>query len=113
MTEPGPAAPGGKRRLPSRRSKRPARYVESIDFLAMVRRIVRAAGARVGQSDVDELRALVAIRADLDAAIVEAVRGLRNAGYTWESIGAELGITRQAALMYFNPRLKEGGDEPA
>jgi hypothetical protein len=73
----------------------------------MVRRIVRAAVARVGTADADALHALVAIRTDLDSAIVEAVRGLRGAGYTWESIGDVLGVTRQAALMYFNPRLEE------
>jgi len=100
-------AADGKSRLPRRRKKRAARYVEAIDFLQMVRRIVRAAGACVGTADVDELRALVAIRTDLDSAIVEAVRGLRASGYTWESIGSELGVTRQAALMYFNPRLAE------
>jgi hypothetical protein len=74
------------------------RYVEAIDFLAMVRRIVRAAGARVGTADVDELQVLVAIRIDLNSAIVEAVRRLRAAGYTWEAIGDVLGLTRQAAL---------------
>ena len=103
----------GKGGLPRRRARRAGRYVEAIDFLAMVRRIVRAAGARVGQADVDELRALVAIRADLDSAIVEAVRGLRTSGTTWAEIGAELGITRQAALMYFNPRLEGKAEQTA
>jgi hypothetical protein len=34
---------------------------------------------------------------ELDAAIAEAVRGLRARGYSWAEIGARLGITRQAA----------------
>jgi len=87
------------------RRKRASRPRENIDFLGMVRRIVRAAGMRVGTSDVDELKALVAIRADLEVAITEAVRGLRESGVTWQEIGDVLGVTRQAAEKYFNPRL--------
>jgi hypothetical protein len=92
--------------LTSRRRKRPTRYVESIDFLAMVRRIVRAAGHRVGDGDADELRALVAIRQDLDAAITEAVRGLKDSGATWSEIGAIQGVSKQAAEQWYSRRLE-------
>ena len=34
---------------------------------------------------------------ELDAAIAEAVKGLRGCGYSWAEIGSRLGITRQAA----------------
>ena len=84
--------------------RRPSRYVESIDFLAMVRRIVRAAGNRVGGEDVNELKALVAIRSDLDDAIFEAVRGLRASGHTWGDIGDVQGVTKQAAEQWFHRR---------
>jgi hypothetical protein len=36
-------------------------------------------------------------RYELDAAIAEAVKGLRGCGYSWAEIGSRLGITRQAA----------------
>ena len=91
--------------LTPRRPARKSRYVDAIDFLGMVRRIVKAAGQRVGSADVDELQALVAIRADLDTAIVEAVRGLRRSGVTWQDVGDVLGTSRQAAEQYFGPRL--------
>jgi len=33
----------------------------------------------------------------IDAAMAEAVKGLRNRGYSWAGIGARPGISRQAA----------------
>ena len=82
--------------------KRPAPYRETIDFLAMVRRIVRAAGHRVSDGDADELRALVAIRQDLDTAIAEAVKGLREGGATWTEIGAIQNVSKQAAEQWYS-----------
>jgi hypothetical protein len=81
------------------------RRVELDAFLQMVTRIVRAAGRRVGDGDVDDLRVLLLIRQALDEATVEAVRGLREAGCTWEDIGQATGTTRQAALMRWGPKL--------
>ena len=65
----------------------------------MLRRMVRDAGRRVGRADPEDLAELVAIRADLDAAIRAAVDGLRAGGFTWASIGEATGTSRQAALM--------------
>lgn len=88
----------------SARSPRPP--VETADYLAMLRRIVRAAGPHVGEADVDDLATFIAIRDDLDAAIVVAVRHLRESGHTWQDIGTAVGTTRQAALMRWSPQLK-------
>ena len=41
--------------------------------------------------------ALAALSADLDAAIGDAVLGLRSGGYSWAEIASRLGVTRQAA----------------
>ena len=79
-------------------------YRETIDFLAFVRRIVRAAGQRAGDGDANELKALVAIRSDLDEAITEAVRGMRASGVTWTEIGAIQGVSKQAAEQWFSRR---------
>jgi hypothetical protein len=65
----------------------------------MIRRMVAAAGKRVSEADAEDLAELIGIRDDLDAAIQRAVDGLREDGYTWESIGAATGTSRQAALM--------------
>jgi hypothetical protein len=76
-----------------------ARYRENGEYLDMLRRMIRAAGARVARTDPDDLAELVAIRADLDAAIQAGVDGLRREGFTWQTIGEATGTTRQAALM--------------
>lgn len=77
--------------------RRSPRVVENSEFAAFGRRIIRAAGRRIAAGDVDALPDLAALSAHLDAAIGEAVLGLRTAGYSWGEIAARLGVTRQAA----------------
>lgn len=76
---------------------RSPRVVENSEFAAFGRRIIRAAGRRIAAGDVDALPDLAALSADVDAAIGDAVTGLREAGYSWGEIAARLGVTRQAA----------------
>ncbi len=71
--------------------------VENSEFAAFGRRIIRAAGRRIAAGDVEALPELAALSADLDAAISDAVTGLRAAGYSWGEIASRLGVTRQAA----------------
>lgn len=76
----------------------------------MALRILRAAGRRAAEGDpAEHLHALVQLRDQVDAATVQAIRGMRRSGATWESIGAVTGTTRQAALMRW--RLKIGEPE--
>ena len=46
---------------------------------------------------MEALSLLVGLAEEIDAAMAEAVKGLRMHGYSWAEIGARLGITRQAA----------------
>jgi len=80
-------------------SPRPKRTIETDQFLRMAARMLRAGGKRVGEGDAEELADLVQLRERLDAAIVEAVRGLRASGHTWQEIGDSTGTTRQAAVQ--------------
>lgn len=82
---------------PQRRSKRARKSVEALEFIGAVRRFLRAAGDRVADSDEPELRALLALRIDLDEAIAVAVRGQRSVGRSWAYIATATGKTRQAA----------------
>jgi hypothetical protein len=79
--------------------------------------MVAAAGRRVSEADAEDLAELISIRNDLDRAIQAAVDGLREDGYTWESIGQATGTTRQAALMKWarakQPIPLEGRPPPA
>ena len=77
--------------------------VETTEFAAFARRILRACGRRVADGDVEGLAALVALRSELDGAIASAVRGLRQApwSYSWSEVARVLGTTRQAAQQRY------------
>ena len=77
--------------------KRPRQQVENDEYGAFVRRVLRAYSRRVGDGDVEALVLLVGLAEEIDAAMAEAVKGLRTHGYSWVEIGARLGISRQAA----------------
>jgi hypothetical protein len=83
-----------KTSLTSDRARRP---VENDDYAAFARRILRAYARRVAAGDVEALTLMLDLSAEIDAAIGQAVTGLRAFGYSWAEIGARLGITRQAA----------------
>lgn len=82
---------------PRRRSKRARKSVEALEFIGAIRRFLRAAGSRVADSDEYELRALLALRVDLDEAIGVAVQGQKAIGRSWAYIALATGTTRQAA----------------
>lgn len=78
------------------------REVETDEFMAFARRIVRAAGKRVGDGDPVDLAGLVAVRREFEAIEVLAVQAMREKhGYSWAEIGRDLGITRQAAQQFY------------
>jgi biotin operon repressor len=77
--------------------KRLRRQVENDEYAAFVRRILRAYSRRVGNGDVEALALMLGLAEEIDAAIAEAVKGLRTCGYSWAEIGSRLGISRQAA----------------
>lgn len=99
--------------MPTGSRKRPKRYVETADFLKLVATLVRRAGVRVSTENIEDLRDLMALQRELDAATVQAVAGLRTAGVTWEQIGEATGTTRQAALMRWQPKIEALGDSAA
>lgn len=67
------------------------------EFVAFSRRILRALARRMAVSDPEDLAELLALRSDLDAAIDQAVAGLRSNGFSWAEIARGTGTTRQAA----------------
>jgi hypothetical protein len=71
--------------------------VETMDYLAMVKRMLRAAGRRVADADEIELAELVKLRDELEATIAAAVQGQHDRGVSWRGIAAGLGMTRQSA----------------
>ncbi len=89
--------PSTQHRSMSRRRAQRRDDVENDTYLVFVARVIKAAGKRIGQGDVDSLPDLAALATDLDTALIAAVQGLREFGYSWEQIASRLGVTRQAA----------------
>ena len=79
--------------------------VETPEFAAMARRVIRALGRRVIDGDEPDLAELVALRGVVNEAIAEAVHGQRTKhGRSWSEIAAGLGTTRQAAQQRYGHR---------
>lgn len=77
----------------------------NLAYVAMLARMIRSAGDRVGEGEPWELAHLRDLHRAIDDAMAVAVAGLRGAGYTWQEIGDALGTTRQAAIMRWVQRL--------
>jgi len=96
---------------PAVRAKRGKRVVETSAFDAFARRILRAYARRVAAGDVEALRSLTMLSAEVDAVTRLAVVGLRQApySYSWSEIADRLGTTRQASQMRYGERTERGG----
>lgn len=79
--------------------------VETLPFLAAVRRMIRAAGKRVASADEFELAELIELRNEVDAAIEHAIAGQLASGRSWAAIATATGTTRQAAHKRWGRRL--------
>ena len=95
--------PGNDESRPSKPRRRDVG--ENDEYVAFVRRIIRAYARRVATGDVEALTDMVGLSELLDKAIGDAVSGLRSHGYSWAEIGQRLGISRQAAQQRW------GGDD--
>ncbi len=76
---------------------RAGRVRDNDEYAAFARRVLRAYARRVATGDVEALTLMTDLADEIDAAISQAVQGLRAYGYSWAEIGSRLGITRQAA----------------
>lgn len=56
---------------------------------------------------VEALRELTRGEAELERVRLERVHAAREAGVSWDQIGAALGVTRQAAWEYYNRDLTD------
>jgi hypothetical protein len=89
--------------------KRAKRTVENAPYAAMLRRMLRSYARRVAAGDVEALRDLVLLPAEVDAMVRTAVAGLRECGYSWSEIADRLGVTKQAAQMRYGHSDERGG----
>jgi hypothetical protein len=77
------------------------RVRSNTEIAGTVRRFARTLGERVANGDPEDLRLLVALRADLDAAITAGTEGLLDQGRSFTEIASALGISRQAARQRY------------
>lgn len=77
--------------------------VETMEWLGMVSRILRAAGRRVADADEPELVRLVALREELEDAISVGIHGQRRR-HSWGRIANALGVRRQSAYERWGRR---------
>lgn len=76
--------------------------VETPEFAAFARRIIRSYAKRVADADEVDLAEMVRVRDEMDEAIGQAVAGMRrNHGRSWAYIGEAMGTSRQAAFKRF------------
>lgn len=76
-----------------------------IGNLDMCARMITAAGKRLAWEDPDQLARLYDLHRLVDNAMVVAIGGQRSHGIFWESIGDALGVSKQAAIMRWGPRV--------
>ena len=72
-------------------------WVENDAYAAMLRRMHRAYGKRIGAHGVEDLTEALAVLESLKEAIQGGVDRLREMGYSWDEIGRAAGMARQSA----------------
>jgi hypothetical protein len=86
--------------------KRRYRVVENDEYVAFLRRVIRAYSRRVAAGDIEAITTMANLTNHLEDATRQAITGLRAFGYSWADIALRLGITRQGAQQRW-------GDTPA
>lgn len=80
------------------------RVVENDEYAAFIRRVIRAYSRRIAAGDIDAIADMAALADQIDAAVTDAITGLRATGYSWSDIAQRLNVTRQAAQQRWGSR---------
>jgi len=91
------------------RGRRRERRYETAEFAAMITRMIRNLGRRVGRSDTAAFGSLWRVRDAADEACATAIDGLRETGFSWAEIGAAAGQTGQGVGQW-RRRRADGND---
>lgn len=79
----------------------PQQRYEAPEIGAMLRRMARAMVRRAAEGDLEAVSVLAEVHTAIGEAIADGARAAHARGYSWTEVGAELGISRQAARQRF------------
>jgi hypothetical protein len=75
--------------------------VETMDYAAMMRRMLAGWERRLVDADMEDVAELVTYQAEVHTALANVVDGLRARGVSWATIARATGTTRQGAQQRF------------
>jgi hypothetical protein len=82
--------------------------IETPEYGKMVVRMIRAYAKRVTHADEPDLAQMLAVRDEMDKAIVAAIHGQRTVyDRSWSDIAAATGTTRQAAQQRWGKKVNK------
>jgi DNA-directed RNA polymerase sigma subunit (sigma70/sigma32) len=73
--------------------------------------MIRSLARRIGGSDLAQFGVLWEVMAEAERAATDAITGLRSSGFTWEELGTEIGVSRQAVQQWHKRRLADISDQ--
>ncbi|HJY57774.1 MAG TPA: hypothetical protein VJ418_15460 [Streptosporangiaceae bacterium] len=82
------------------RGQRAERVTETGEFGRAAIRMIRQMAKRVGASDIAEFGAVWEIMIEAEHTVTRAIDELRESGYSWAQIGAEVGWGRQRLTQW-------------
>jgi uncharacterized protein with von Willebrand factor type A (vWA) domain len=77
--------------------------VETPEYAAMLARMIRGYGRRVGEGDEVDLAEMLDMAKTLSDATTNAVQLMREDGISWSYIALGAGVSRQAAWKRWGP----------
>ena len=96
--------PAGRRRFCSDlcrvRGQRAERVTETGEFGRAAIRMIRQMARRVGASDIAEFGAMWEVMTEAETAVTTTIDDLRQSGFSWAQIGAEVGWGRQRLTQW-------------
>lgn len=87
------------------------RILEDTEYVAMLRRMIRAAGRRFANSDPDGLALFCSLKDELEAELSNAALQL-SATYSWSEIARPLGVSKQAVFKKYSSSRVHGEKAP-
>lgn len=84
----------------ARRARRHEKNVENPEYGKATIRMIRALARRIGASDIATFAMIWELQGEVAAALVETMDDLKARGFSYESMAAEIGVSRNAVSQW-------------